>query len=73
MRLFSYEFRNAMGSSRVITAPKCYKTARGAESGGIAFRKAIGDPKIEIRVVELIKQGSGRIASDYDADIGKWH
>lgn len=73
MKLFTYEYRNVMGISRAIAAPKVYKTPAGANSGGIAFRKAIGDPKIDIRVVELVKKGTGRVVADYAADIGKWH
>ncbi len=73
MRLYSYEFRNVMGTTHPITAPKAFKTARGAHSGGLAFRKQMGRSTIEIRVVELRKEGTGRVVAPYLAEIGEWH
>lgn len=73
MELFTYEFRNVMGTTNPIAAPRAFKSARGANSSALTFRKQMGNPSIEVRVVRLVKQGTGRVMAEYLAEIGKWH
>lgn len=73
-KLYSYDYRGLFGSDKIVTAPKVFKTPRGANSSGIAFRKAMGrEEEIEIRVVDLVVKGSGRVASEFPGELGRWH
>lgn len=72
-KLYSYDYRGLFGSDKIVTAPKVFKTPRGANSSGVAFRKAMGRSEIEIRVVDLVVQGSGRVAVPLGDALGQWH
>lgn len=72
-QLFSYEFRNVMGTTHPVVAPRAFKSANGANASGLAFRKQMGRSTIEIRVVRLVPEGTGRVVKPYEAEIGEWH
>lgn len=66
MDLFTYQTRHPDVPDRVVSAIKVYRTETGAHLAASAFLCKNGDFGFEVRVVELMVEGTGRVAVPLD-------